>query len=356
LRESPALSIATGLAATGARVQAYDPAYRRRAGEQLDSLVHIVDSAEAAACGADLLLVTTDWAEFAEVDWLEIARVMRGTDVFDGRNCIDRAAVSNAGLACYWVGAGEANRTQPLDLRKTTTIASATKPKWANGHHIRSLLIDGRSYLATLSPEIVQSAGPKRRPAAPSHLYAIAKRTLDVAASFVMLTFAAIVVAVAAIAVRLETGRPIFFRAERVGRNGRTFTMYKFRTMRVDATPFAHKTQDNPAVTRVGRFLRLTCIDELPQLWNVLRGQMSLVGPRPEQPFIVDWYQPWQRERLNVAPGLTGWWQIEARGDGTPMYLHIARDIWYVRHRSFRLDLEILLRTPWVLFRGGVRQ
>jgi len=356
LRESPALSIATALAASGARVQAYDPAYRDRAGEQLGSLIHLTDSAGSAARDADLLLVMTDWSEFAGVDWQAVASLMRGRRVFDGRGCIDRPAARNAGLACYAVGVGEGARREALDLRQTVALAAVPKPDTANGEPLKALLVDGRSYLAAMPPESVERAGPPRKRAKPTRTYRIGKRMLDIAVSLVLLALTAVFMVAIALAIRLESGRPIFFRAKRVGQNGGTFTMYKFRTMRVDAAPYAHKTPDNPAVTRVGRLLRLTALDELPQLWNILRGEMSLVGPRPEQPFVVDWYQPWQHERLTVTPGVTGWWQITARGEGAPMYQHIDHDIWYVRHRSFLLDLAILLRTPWVMVRGTDRR
>jgi UDPglucose 6-dehydrogenase len=360
LRESPALSIATGLAATGARVRAYDPAYRERAGGHLESLVELVDSADEAARDAHLLLVMTDWAEFATADWSSVAQLMAGRLVLDGRNCVDRASATAAGLSCYAVGVGESDRVHAaLDLRETRTVASASsaaRPSAQNSHpQVADVFTDGRQYLAALPPESVEKAGPRRRPSAPSNADALGKRGLDIAMCAAVLTLASPVIVLFALAILLETGRPVLFRAKRVGRDGRSFTMYKFRSMRIDAAPYAHKTKNNPAVTGVGRLLRTTSFDELPQLWNVLKGDMSLVGPRPEQPFIVDWYQPWQAERLRVPPGITGWWQIKARGQGL-MYQHIEYDVWYARHRSFMLDLAILFRTPLALLRGTDRR
>jgi lipopolysaccharide/colanic/teichoic acid biosynthesis glycosyltransferase len=157
------------------------------------------------------------------------------------------------------------------------------------------------------------------------------------------------------IAIRLETPYPAIFRQTRIGLNGRPFTIFKFRTMIVDRRQSdqplngpdrrkRHKTQNDPRVTRVGRLLRLTSIDELPQLINIIRGEMSFIGPRPELVNIVARYAPWQHKRHVVRPGLSGWWQIHGRSD-LPMHEHTELDVHYVENISFRLDLFILLRT-----------
>ena len=129
--------------------------------------------------------------------------------------------------------------------------------------------------------------------------------------------------------------------------------LYKFRTMTVDSPTYGPKPErfDDERVTRVGRFLRRTSLDEVPQLLNVLRGEMSLVGPRPEQPFLVERYAQWQRERLEVLPGMTGWWQVNGRKQ--PMHDHVEEDLYYVRNRSLWLDLRILARTVGVVLRGN---
>jgi lipopolysaccharide/colanic/teichoic acid biosynthesis glycosyltransferase len=142
-----------------------------------------------------------------------------------------------------------------------------------------------------------------------------------------------------------------------VGENGRLFEMLKLRTMVAEAESlrhtveqtgadgeFLHKAYDDPRVTRVGRFLRRTSLDELPQLLNVLRGEMSLVGPRPELPYLVERYAPWQRKRFAVPQGLTGWWQVHGRAD-KPMHLHTEDDLYYVQNYSMWLDVRILAMT-----------
>ena len=134
--------------------------------------------------------------------------------------------------------------------------------------------------------------------------------------------------------------------------------MLKFRTMkpsaaklRLDRDGFLHKRADDPRVTRVGRFLRRTSLDELPQIWNVVKGEMSLVGPRPELPQLVERYHLWQRKRFAVPQGMTGWWQVNGRSD-KPMHLHTEDDLYYVQNYSIGLDLFILLKTFWAVLSG----
>jgi lipopolysaccharide/colanic/teichoic acid biosynthesis glycosyltransferase len=112
-----------------------------------------------------------------------------------------------------------------------------------------------------------------------------------------------------------------------------------------------HKSKDDPRVTRVGRLLRRFSLDELPQLFNILAGTMSVVGPRPEMPYLVERYQPWQRKRFAVPPGLTGWWQVNGRSD-KPMHLHTEDDLYYIQNYSIWLDLQIIARTIWVVLVG----
>src|SRR5207253_474954 len=154
--------------------------------------------------------------------------------------------------------------------------------------------------------------------------------------------------AAAALAIKLEDGGPVLYRQRRVGLHGRDFELLKLRTMIVDAerqgAGFAVNRGDT-RITRVGRALRRLSLDELPQLWNVLRGEMSLIGPRPTLRYQVEQYTERQRRRLEVKPGLTGWAQIHGRA-ALPWDERIELDVWYVEHRSPWLDLKILLRTP----------
>jgi len=179
------------------------------------------------------------------------------------------------------------------------------------------------------------------------------KRLLDVVISALLLVLSLPLWLVATIIIRRETGASAIFRQTRVGLHGKPFVMLKFRTMKPSADPYAPAptSEDDERVTRFGRWLRRYSLDELPQLINVLRGEMSLVGPRPEMPFLVEQYRPWQRRRLEVRPGLTGLWQILGRKD-LPLTENIEYDFYYINHRSLLLDLAILLRTIPVVIAG----
>ena len=211
-------------------------------------------------------------------------------------------------------------------------------------------------------------------PVAPTPLpYRAAKRTLDLIAASVGLVLTSPVMFLIAAAIRAESPGSVMFRQERVGLGGRPFLLYKFRTMDVAADEEAHRRlvkelirgasdddvaaatwvplEGDPRVTRVGRFLRRSHLDELPQLINVLRGEMSVVGPRPPIPYEVELYQPWHLRRLSVIPGLTGLWQV--RGWGKLSFDEgVALDLEYIDHRSFGGDLQLVLRTMWQIVRG----
>jgi lipopolysaccharide/colanic/teichoic acid biosynthesis glycosyltransferase len=179
-------------------------------------------------------------------------------------------------------------------------------------------------------------------------------RAADVAVAGGALLVASPVLGLAALAVKLGDRGPVLYRQTRVGKDGADFELLKLRTMVVGAEQqgagFAVDKGD-PRITRAGRVLRKLSLDELPQLWNVVRGDMSVVGPRPTLRYQVERYTPRQRRRLEVKPGITGWAQVHGRAS-LPWEERIELDVWYVEHRSPRLDLEILAKTPLALFSG----
>jgi lipopolysaccharide/colanic/teichoic acid biosynthesis glycosyltransferase len=204
-------------------------------------------------------------------------------------------------------------------------------------------------------------------------LYPVLKRTYDIIGSLVAIIVLSPLLLACAIAVKLDSPGPVLYRASRLGRRREPFTEYKFRSMRHDTDDTAHaeylrrsltsaeapadgdlfKLVNDDRVTRVGRFLRAWSIDELPQLFNVLRGEMSLVGPRPEVPYALDVYEPWQHRRFDVLPGLTGLWQISGRAKLSPREM-LQLDCLYADECSLKLDTKILLRTiPAVVTRMG---
>lgn len=214
------------------------------------------------------------------------------------------------------------------------------------------------------------------------------KRTLDILVASVLMLLLAPVMLLIVVLIRLDSSGPAIFKQERVGlkrvQEGRRvvwqirpFIIYKFRTMRRDADPGYHrafiqafihndeqrmaalqrvdtktkKLVNDPRVTRVGHFLRKTSLDELPQLWNVLKGEMTLVGPRPAIPYEVEEYAPWHRRRLEALPGLTGLWQVSARS-AVDFDTMVELDIEYIERQSLWLDLEILIKTPLRVISG----
>jgi exopolysaccharide biosynthesis polyprenyl glycosylphosphotransferase len=192
----------------------------------------------------------------------------------------------------------------------------------------------------------------------------VIKRCFDLIVAMLLLLLGWPVLLLTALAIKLDSPGPALFVQERIGENGRPFRMYKFRSMVAGADKMietlagadrngvvVHKTPDDPRVTRVGRFIRRTSLDELPQLFNVLAGQMSLVGPRPELPWLVENYEFWQRRRFAVPPGMTGWWQINGRSNRL-MHMHTEDDLYYIQNYSPLLDLHILWRTIGVVLRG----
>ncbi|MBI5754912.1 sugar transferase, partial [Candidatus Peregrinibacteria bacterium] len=173
--------------------------------------------------------------------------------------------------------------------------------------------------------------------------------TLSFIGSLLFLPFFLVI----AIAIRLDSRGPAIFKHARIGKDGQPFQMYKFRTMyqNVKEADFSPRDIEDKRVTSVGRFLRKSSLDEVPQLWNVLKGEMSLVGPRPEMPFLVEKYTNWQKKRLDVKPGITGLWQILGRKD-LPLTENIEYDFYYIKNRSTLLDLVILFKTAVAVVTG----
>ncbi|HJN17587.1 MAG TPA: sugar transferase [Armatimonadota bacterium] len=178
------------------------------------------------------------------------------------------------------------------------------------------------------------------------------KRGCDILASSLGLLVLSPLILVVGVLIRRQTGDSAIFRQERVGLGGQPFTMYKFRSMRSDVEPYADAPagEDDPRVTRIGAWLRKYSLDEVPQFWNIIKGDMSLVGPRPEMPYIVEQYEPWQRRRIEVRPGLTGLWQILGRKD-LPLRDNIEYDFYYLTNRSLLLDLVIVYKTLGAVIR-----
>ncbi len=202
------------------------------------------------------------------------------------------------------------------------------------------------------------------RAAALSEYQRMIKRAFDLVCTLLLLIPFLPVMAIVALAIWIQDGRPVTYSQPRVGENGRLFQFYKFRTMIKgadalqkqvetvnDQGELIHKTERDPRVTPLGRILRRFSLDELPQFFNVLRGNMSLVGPRPELPYLVERYKPWQRKRFAVPQGVTGWWQIHGRSD-KPMHLHTEDDLYYIQNYSIWLDIQILIQTMWIIIRG----
>ena len=232
------------------------------------------------------------------------------------------------------------------------------------------MLGDGQ---ALLDSTLGESASPRAVAAVESRR----KRLFDVVAGAVLLVIATPIALAIAIAIRVSSPGPVLFRQERIGLNGARFTVLKFRTMRngvshqaheefvsamIAATPriaeekAVYKLQNDPRTTRVGRWLRRTSLDEVPQLINVLAGEMSIVGPRPPLEYEVAKYEPWQIERLSVRPGITGLWQVSGRNRLS--YRQMCEiDIRYARTWTFAGDVKIALRTPWAMWfdRGGLQ-
>ena len=193
-------------------------------------------------------------------------------------------------------------------------------------------------------------------------VYEICKRTIDIIGAGLGLILLSPIIAIVACAVKFTSKGPVFFSQKRVGKNGELFEMYKFRSMVVNAEELKEnledqnemsgpmfKIKDDPRITKVGKFIRKTSIDELPQLWNILKGDMSLVGPRPSLPKEVEQFDNWMFKRLSVRPGLTCYWQVSGRNN-IDFEDWMKLDIKYVEERNFWIDIKLIFKTVFVLF------
>ena len=201
------------------------------------------------------------------------------------------------------------------------------------------------------------------------------KRIFDVLIAGIILVGISPVLLLLAILIKLDSPGPVIYRQKRIGENGKPFVMYKFRSMRADTDPSIHqayvtrlikenldpaqlengnsslKMEDDPRITQLGRFIRKTSLDELPQFFNVVHGEMSLVGPRPSLPYELEQYQDWHKRRLEALPGITGFWQVHARNQVSFDEM-VRMDLEYIQHQSLWRDVLIILQTPWVAITG----
>ena len=239
----------------------------------------------------------------------------------------------------------------PARRAEISTLASSLGIQLSEVGAMRSSEHRGPAFVHHMDGLVVQSFfGGK---VAGLYVYEAMKRALDIILASLMV--AATLPLCVAIAVWIKAGSagPVFFKQERIGRWGRRFPMYKFRSMYTTAPKYGRSPEDrsDPRITRAGRFLRKTSLDELPQLINVLRGEMALVGPRPEMPYVVDEYTPYEAQRLSVTPGITGFWQLSA---DRKFVIHesMEYDLYYIEHRGFFLDLAVLLHTLIFAMKG----
>ncbi|HNX77590.1 MAG TPA: sugar transferase [Candidatus Rifleibacterium sp.] len=210
--------------------------------------------------------------------------------------------------------------------------------------NLQGLFFDGMVMLSMSSP-----AGKRASQAL--------KRLFDLTFAVLALVVFSPLLAGVALLIKLDSSGPVLFRQRRNGLNGVEFDIFKFRTMRSDVNPYSEtpRERSDPRITRIGSFLRASGLDEMPQLLNVVRGEMSLVGPRPEMPFITEKYTPLEKQRLKIKPGITGLWQVYARSENLPIHHHIEYDLFYIENMSLLLDFIIIIDTiPTAVLRTGI--
>ena len=216
------------------------------------------------------------------------------------------------------------------------------KVPYLSYHNNPGLKLSYNLEMLTLNPDKVKK----------KKLYKILKKLFDLTAAFLALIILFPIIVIIAILIKINSSGSAFFKHKRVGKDGKLFRLYKFRTMREESNPYAVKPQslEDPRITKVGKFLRKSGLDEMPQLINVLKGEMSIVGPRPEMPFIVKQYNSFHRERLQVKPGITGVWQISGKR-GETIHKNMEYDIFYIHNNSLTLDLAIIWKTIFIFLK-----
>ena len=238
-----------------------------------------------------------------------------------------------------------------LSPDRLTEISYAAKVAGARVAYVAVGMEEGHPWTESMEMDglLLTSMSVPRTP----WLYGLAKRVFDIVFSCLVLLVSGPFLLGIAIWIRLDSPGPILFTQTRVGQNGRTFKMFKFRSMRIEASQYEASPTDpsDGRITRAGRFLRRTSLDEIPQLLNVLTGDMSLVGPRPEMPFIVESYTERHRQRLHVVPGITGLWQLSADRH-FQIHENIQYDLYYIQNRNFVIDLAILIHTAFFAMNG----
>jgi exopolysaccharide biosynthesis polyprenyl glycosylphosphotransferase len=267
----------------------------------------------------------------------------KGLPVFGGEGYLEKAAEHGVGMVLIALPTATFERNQHLvEACVSRGLEYAIVPN-AYENFIQSVELFEIGGIPVL----------RRRKRQLSFYYLISKRVADFLVAFVALVFLSPLLIFFWTLIKLDSDGPVIFKQKRVGLHGKEFSFYKFRTMKSDAPKYAYTPQSatDPRITRVGKFLRRTSLDELPQLFNVLRGDMSLVGPRPEMPFIVEKYSTLERQRLDAKPGITGLWQISTFR-GAPIHDHIEYDLFYLENRSLLLDFAILLKTLTSAVRG----
>ena len=394
-RRSPAVEIAAELARAGAQVVAYDPVVTDLP-ERLDGLVEIAQDVLGAAAGSDALVLATDWELFANLPLDRIRSVMRIPLLVDGRNAVDPVAARAAGLVYVGVGRRDSNvhpvlpspRQEPTERRDSAVRmppgipSPPDRPQGGDTPRTeeavrypsaQAVMVSGGEAEPPLAPEWlgvepVQLAAHLTTVVPRRPFQGLLKRAMDVVVSCTMLAIMLPLVVFVAAAISLDSRGPVLFVQRRIGRGGRIFPLLKFRTMVTDgeAVLAAHfesnsemlieweqyrKLRDDPRVTRAGAFLRRYSVDELPQIMNVLRGHMSLVGPRPVTTDELELLGERGPQIVAVRPGLTGLWAVSGRSDIS--YAERAQlEYRYALEWNLWLDIKILMRTIPTVLRG----